>query len=128
MKTPQKSCGRDFFRARLLITCALLAGLWGAPEAAKGQLFSNLVAFGNRLSAGDPTVGATNSLDGPKGLASADFNHDGLDDLAVANTDGTVTVFLGVGDGKFGPPRHLQTGVDELRGIIAADMNGDGAP
>ena len=95
---------------------------------ASAQLFTNLQAFGNRVAAGDPAVRATNSLDGPKGIASADFTGDGKDDIAVANTDGTVTLFYGLGEGKFAPPIHLQTGVDELRGIVAVDFTGDGRP
>ena len=95
---------------------------------ASGQLFTNLQAYGNRLVVGDPAVKATNSLDGPKGIATADFSGDGKDDLAVANTDGTVTLYYGLGQGKFTAPRHLQTGAQELRSIVAADFTGDGRP
>lgn len=97
-----------------------------APGIGHAQLFSNLEAFGNRLAVGDPLVRATNSLDGPKGIATADFDGDGRPDLAVANTDGSVTVYYGRPQGKFSPPTHLRTGVEELRGIVAADLTGDG--
>jgi hypothetical protein len=97
-------------------------------HSASAQIFTNLQAFGSRLKAGDPTVRATNSLDGPKGIANADFNGDTRSDLAIANTDGTVTVFLGRDEGRFGPPIHLQTGEQELRGIVAGDLTGDGRP
>ncbi|MEY2883732.1 MAG: hypothetical protein RL490_1456, partial [Pseudomonadota bacterium] len=103
-----------------LIACSLLTG------TASAQLFDNLQALSSRLRVGDPHVTATNSIDGPKGIAVADLNGDGKPDLAVANTDGTVTLFFGVGDGSFGPATHLQTGVEELRGIVCADFTGDG--
>jgi hypothetical protein len=44
-------------------------------------------------------------------LASGDFNGDGTDDLALADhTAGTVTVFLGVGDGSFHAPTTYAVG------------------
>ncbi len=112
----------------LSVVAAWLLGMtWVAPNAS-AQLFSNLQTFSSRLPAGDPDLRATNSLDGPKGIATADFDDDGRPDLAVANTDGTVTVYFGRALGKFGPPTHLYTGAQELRGIIAADLTGDGQP
>src|SRR6185503_6165428 len=90
--------------------------------------FTNLQSFGGRIKAGDPNVRATNSIDGPKGIATADFNGDSRPDLDVANTDGTLTMWLGQPQGKFSAPVHLQTGVEELRGIVAADLTGDGRP
>jgi hypothetical protein len=103
-----------------LFLCVLLAG------SARAQLFDNLQALSSRLKAGDPNIMASNSIDGPKGIAVADLNGDGAMDIAVANTDGTVTVYYGAGDGTFGPATHLQTDADELRGIVAADVTGDG--
>jgi hypothetical protein len=104
----------------------LLLVLAGCAFEASSQLFTNLTALGSRVRVGDPSVRATNSLDGPKGIVTADFNNDGRPDLAVANTDGTVTLLRGMGQGRFAPPEHLQTGVQELRGIVAADFTGDG--
>jgi hypothetical protein len=63
----------------------------------------------------------------PKAVVAADFNHDGILDLAVANfISNNVSILLGRGDGTF------QAAVDYLAGqrprsIAAADLNHDGA-
>jgi hypothetical protein len=56
----------------------------------------------------------------------ADFNGDGLGDLAIANyNSGTVSVVFGNGDGTFQPP--VDTAVGETPySIAAADLNRDG--
>ncbi len=69
------------------------------------------------------------SVDGPPhALVSADFNGDGVLDLASATpgTDG-VRVLLGVGDGSFGPAVPVGDPGD-LGGesVVAADFNNDG--
>jgi hypothetical protein len=116
------------WRQLSLLPTVILALSLFSPRAA-GQLFDNLQAFGSRLKTGDPTANAGNqSLEGPKGIATADFNADGKPDLAVANIDGTVTVFFGETDGQFSSPLHLQTETNELRAIVCADLNGDGRP
>ena len=68
----------------------------------------------------------------PWSIAVDDFNGDGVQDLAVANagTDpdytGSVSVFLGNGDGSFQQARNFQT--DNLSVYVAVgDFNGDGA-
>jgi hypothetical protein len=64
-------------------------------------------------------------------LVTADFNGDGLLDVAVANhgdpptgDDGDVGILLGNGDGSFPPIRHFQAGKNPIA-IVAADLNGD---
>ena len=101
---------------------ALAAGLfWVSP--AEAQLFTNLRDLVHRAPVGP----LERSFDGPKGVANADFDGDGNADVAVSNTDGSVTVLFGLGNGRFAPPLHLSTGgLNSLRGIVCADFNGDG--
>ncbi len=88
------------------------------------------------VSLATPVIGAV-SIDSsmnlatpsrPAGIASADFNGDGIADLAIA-TDliDKVDVFLGTGGGAFGPSTPIftgaNTGPDSLR---AVDVDGDG--
>ena len=69
------------------------------------------------------------------GMATADFNGDGMLDLAVVGSSpsGTiipanpVTVLLGKPDGTFGAPVEYQTG-GECGPITVGDFNGDGKP
>ena len=62
----------------------------------------------------------------PIGLAIADFNEDGIPDLAVANAESnTVSVLLGVGDGTFQTQVTYGTG-SAPEGLSVGDFNGDG--
>src|SRR5215207_6407231 len=107
----------------------LLLSVIGLPAPAASHVLNNLAAFGDRLDAGDPTAsGSTYSLEGPKDICTGDFDGDSRPDLALANLDGTVTVYFGETGGGFSAPLHLQTGYEELRGIICADLTGDGRP
>ncbi|MCU0546635.1 MAG: DUF4347 domain-containing protein, partial [Oscillatoriaceae cyanobacterium Prado104] len=68
----------------------------------------------------------------PSAIVSQDFNGDGLADLAVANSslnDGSVSIFLGTGQGNFGPATNFPVGNGRLpRGIVAGNFNGDTLP
>ncbi len=73
------------------------------------------------------SFGNTNDADGAGfGLVIADFNHDGLADIAVSTVLSRVVVFLGNGQGAFsqaGP-----SGPGGFGELSAADFNGDGLP
>jgi hypothetical protein len=65
---------------------------------------------------------------GAAAVAAADFNRDGVLDLAVANSGaGTVSIFIGAGDGSFSaaPTPTLTVGNGPMA-IAAGDFNGDG--
>jgi len=69
---------------------------------------------------------------GPTSLAVADFNGDGIRDVAVLNTDTSTTnpvilVYLGNGDGTFKTPVNYLDGY-VAQSLVIGDFNGDGKP
>lgn len=61
-------------------------------------------------------------------MATADFNHDGIPDVAVciyATESGAVSVLMGKGDGTFAAPVDYAVGFGPTS-VIAVDLNGDG--
>ncbi len=89
------------------------------------------------LSVFAPKITATAAW-APHGIVAADFNGDGLPDLASCNWGGvgndfineTMTVLLGNGDGSFTPPAVLPSGASwdlgSSTGIQAGDIDRDG--
>jgi len=64
----------------------------------------------------------------PRAVLIGDLNGDSVPDLVVANyTDGTVSVFLGVGDGTFEAAGSFPTGPTP-NALALGDVNGDGIP
>ena len=67
------------------------------------------------------------------GVAVADFNGDGFNDVAELNTvlpltatnTSTINTYLSTGPGTFSPPAMTIAGTDPLF-LVAADINGDG--
>jgi len=73
----------------------------------------------------NPPVGKASFSD--TGIATGDFNGDGIPDLAVANASSGLTILLGNGDGTFvaaASPVSSATPVS----IAVGDFNGDGIP
>ena len=61
----------------------------------------------------------------PSWVASADFNRDGIVDLAVVNAgDSTISILLGKTDGTFAPKVDYPVAPGPHR-LITADLNGD---
>jgi hypothetical protein len=64
---------------------------------------------------------------GPSNIVEGDFNNDGKMDLAVTNlSDGTVSIFLGKGDGTFQAQAAVAVGFSSPFGMAVGDVNHDG--
>jgi type II secretory pathway component GspD/PulD (secretin) len=73
-----------------------------------------------------PTIIALPSGYAPSAIAAADFNKDGHLDLAVTDEGKAfVSVFLGNGDGTFGPRQDYPTGGSPVW-VSTGDFDGDG--
>jgi hypothetical protein len=103
----------------------------GKLDLAVGNYSANTISieFGNGDGSFEtPTAAATYSVQSPYALAAADFNGDGLQDLAVADYGtNNVSILLGVQGGTFMPAMTFPVG-SEPAAIAVQDFNGDGKP
>ena len=102
-----------------------------ANSEATGSSFVQIL-----LGNGDGTfrrgVRAPAGLD-PQAIATADFNDDGIPDLAVVDTTHQLTssylsILVGKGDGTFQPPAKFRVHGVGASQLTVADFNGDGKP
>jgi FG-GAP-like repeat len=61
---------------------------------------------------------------GSQFMATGDFNHDGLLDVATSDGNNTLSILLGNGDGTFQPA--VSYTVPQPKSMAVADFNGDG--
>jgi len=94
---------------RLILLAILFASL-----AVEAQQFQSPVYY---------QVGHSKSL--AQGSVTADFNNDGIADIAVASSAGQLSVLLGNGDGTFQPAKILSVPGGSF-GVAAGDLNADG--
>jgi FG-GAP-like repeat len=67
--------------------------------------------------------------DSPSALATADFNGDGIPDLAVGNGPSqNLSILLGLGDGTFQVNSLAFSDDKPITSLTAADFDGDGTP
>ncbi len=63
----------------------------------------------------------------PRSVTSADFNRDGIQDLASAGFNGDLSVLLGTGTGSFGAATSFAAG-NNPSSVTSADFDGDAIP
>jgi hypothetical protein len=121
---------------------------YGGPASPTGTVSFVDTSFGNKVLAtaslvtGVLGIGFLESLSpsfgsSPGGEVTADFNGDGIPDLAILSTNNTISfggpftvaVFLGNGDGTFRAGPTIQpSGMQVYPYMISGDFNGDGKP
>ncbi len=62
------------------------------------------------------------------GLVVADFNMDGIPDMATLDSNDNIEIFLGQGDGAFADVSTLPATANSQPFLVAGDFNGDGRP
>lgn len=117
-RTPQSLAAADFNGDGLI------------DLAAAGSIGNSVTVLLGRESPGGPLMyepaSETPTGAGPRDLAVADFNGDGELDIATVNNGGdSLSLLLGLGDGRFTPMPATPLG-DGPAGLVAGDFDGDG--
>jgi hypothetical protein len=98
----------------------------GIPDVATstGSTVNVLLGVGDGTFVSKSTINATAYV-----MIAGDFNQDGIQDLAIADTTaGTVTIFIGKGDGTFTGLPSFSAGSSGAAGgqFVTGDFNADG--
>ncbi len=107
----------------------------GIPDLAVANFTANTVSilFGQANSAGTAAGTFTAHTDyiagtGPTSIAVADYNLDGVQDLAITDSgSNTIALLFGLTGGTFNAPYQLSVGTDPLS-VVTADFTGEGSP
>ena len=96
--------------------------------AASGSNAVELFFDGNPPDGQFASEGLFNVGNDPRGVVVADFNNDGIDDIAATNAgDDSMTIRFGNGDATFGTQTYASGGaLSAPRNLVAADFDGDG--
>ena len=94
------------------------------PSGATGEVYILLAAAEGVFPAAVPYP----TVARPVAFTIADFNGDGVPDLAVGDNANSARagIMLGLGDGTFENWGDAQTGLNYLRQLIPCDLDGDG--
>lgn len=87
------------------------------------------IIFGNGNGTFQPHIDsgvAVGNSNTPVWLAAGDFDHDGNLDLAVLNSNGSVSILISNGDGTFHPPTNFATTGSGPSSLATGDFNRDG--
>ena len=101
----------------------------GHLDIAASDAFTKLIVVGHGDGLGNFTLLPSIALDGrdPQGLASADFNQDGVLDLVSVNRF-SISWLVGDGVGGYAAPVHLPISGQLVLEIATGDFNQDGYP
>ncbi|AYF74500.1 VCBS repeat-containing protein [Nocardia yunnanensis] len=115
------------FRRALLTAALASAAVLTLPSAAWAAGAISFAPAVNSPSGGSfPSWGPGPA---PIGMVAADFDGDGIPDIAAADFQGSGPIFMkGKGDGTFAPGTRVGTPGSGFGALAVGDLNGDGKP